>query len=515
MSPALKTEQGLLAKIELLGNRLPTPAVLFVWLCLIVVVASAIAAAAGLSAVHPGTGETLTAKSLLSGEGLRWAISNTVSNFVQFAPVGTVLVALLGIGVAEHSGLLAAVLGALVRHAKGAALTAAVVFAGVFSSLGADSGYVVLIPLAALLYRAANRPALAGIAAAFAGVSGGYSANLLLGPLDAILSGISTEALQLVAPGESVSVAANYYFMIASTFLITLVATMVSLRWVEPRLALSAELDVLDSGSSEASETEETAQTDSEAQSKGLRAVGVFSLVFIAALLWATVPEDGVLRHPDTGSLLRSPFISGLVTLISVYAGLAGILYGRITGRYSAAKNGNGESWVHGMEQSMATMAGYLVLMFFAAQFVNYFGWTGLGAIVAVKGAELLQALELGSTALLLGFVFIAASINLLIGSASAKWAILAPVFIPMLYLAGVSPEAVQIAYRIGDSSSNIITPLMPYFGVVVAFAQRHRPDCGIGTLAAMMLPYSLAFLACWSAMLLLWIAMGWPLGPA
>lgn len=488
--------------VERAGNKLPHPTLLFVYLCLLVALISAIASWAGLQASHPLSKDILESRSLISGEGLRWILTHTVSNFVGFAPVGTVLVAMLGIGIAEHSGLLAAVLSRVVSNAKGWALSASVVFAGVLSSLGADSGYVVLVPLAGMAFASAGRNPLAGIAAAFAGVSGGYSANLAIGPLDAILAGLSTESVRLVAPDLSVNSSGNYYFMLASTVLITVLGTLATERWVEPKLSASVpKKPELDPVPNQNESTQEPAQ---------FRGVLIYSLIFVGLMLYWVMPSAGILRNQVTGSLIQSPFLSGIVTLIAVYAAGAGIVFGYANGRYQKA-----DHWIEGMEQSMHTMASYLVLMFFAAQFVNYFAWSGLGAVLAVKGANLLTSLDLPGTGLLLGFILICAFINLLIGSASAKWALLAPVFVPMFYLLGISPEATQLAYRIGDSSTNIITPLMPYFGVVVAFAQRYDKQLGVGTLMAMMLPYSLLFLFGWSVMLILWMVSGLPIGPA
>lgn len=482
----------LLDRIEHAGNRLPHPTLLFVCLCGLVLLLSALASLAALRATHPVSGELIQARSLLGGDGLRWMLTSAVTNFTGFAPVGTVLVAILGIGVAEHMGLLGTALRGLVLKAPAQLLSAAVVFAGVMSSLAADAGYVVLIPLAGMMFAAAGRSPLAGIAAAFAGVSGGYSANLLIGPVDALLAGISTEAVRLVAADYTVSAAGNYYFLVVSTVLITALGTLVTERLIIPKL------DAGDAGA--------VPEPLSDAERRGLRACALFTLLFIAALLLAVVPAWGVLRNPETGGLLPSPFIDGIVVLIALYAALAGLVYGRAT---RADK-----TLVGGMEASMATMAGYLVLMFFAAQFVNWFGWSQLGSIAAISGAQWLASIEPGPVSLLVGMVVLAAAINLLIGSASAKWALLAPVFVPMFYLLGISPEATQVAYRVGDSSTNIITPLMPYFGVVVAFAQRWQPNIGIGTLIALMLPYSVALLLGWSAMLALWLLAGLPVGP-
>lgn len=493
-----------LSRIESAGNRLPAPTLLFVYLALGILLLSALTSWLGVSALHPVTQEPIQALNLLSTEGLHRILGSTVSNFTQFAPVGTVLVAMLGIGVAERSGLFAVVLGGIVKRAKGVWLTMVVVFVAIMSSLAADTGYVVLIPLAALVFHAAGRHPLAGIAAAFAGVSGGYSANLLLGPFDAILAGISTEAAQIIEPDYQVSIAANYYFMIASTFLITIVGTFVTNRWVEPRLmAENIEQPILSENIAQSSDDASLRFNDR----RGLIAVGILSTLFAVLLLGGLIPSDGVLRSPQ-GEVLRSPFIKGIVVIISVYALLCGVVFARVSGRWK-----NLSECVTAMELSMATMASYLVLMFFAAQFVAYFSWSQLGIISAIEGANQLRSWQLSHEFLLLVFVLIAASINLLIGSGSAKWALLAPIFVPMLLLAGIPPESSQIAFRIGDSVTNIITPLMPYFGVVIAYAQRYKSNLGIGTLMALMLPYSISFLIAWSALMMTWLWMGWPLG--
>jgi aminobenzoyl-glutamate transport protein len=454
----------------------------------------------GVSAENPVTGKTIEAVSLLSGEGLRLILTKAVTNFTSFAPVGVVLVAMLGIGIAERSGLLGTLLRRLVSAAPDSLLTFIVVVAGVLSSLAADAGYVVLIPLAGALFYAAGRPPLAGIAAAFAGVSAGFSANLLIGPIDALLSGITTEAAQLMDKEAFISPAANYYFMVASTFLIGILGTIVTNKIVMPYLEKSQSQQEV-----EDVEVDQAGPLDG----KGLRNVGLFTLVFVGLVLLAVLPESAPLRHPETGSIVVSPFIGGIVVIISVYFALAGAIFGYTVKEFSSSKD-----VIEAMESTMATMAGYVVLMFFAAQFVNYFGWTNLGMITAIKGAAWLETLSISPVSILLIFIVMTASINMLIGSASAKWALLAPVFVPMLMLSGISPEMTQVAYRVGDSVTNIITPLMPYFGIVVAFAQKYDKEAGIGNIAAVMLPYSIILLIGWGCLLGLWLSMGWPLGP-
>lgn len=498
--PSHSLSQRTLNRIEAIGNKLPHPTLLFVWLCGIVLALSLLAALLGLQATHPISGEVISATNLISAEGLQLILERTVTNFTHFAPVGTVLVAIMGIGIAEHSGLISSLLRVSILRAPEKILTFLVVLTGALSSIAADSGYVVLIPLAAIIFQSAGRSPIAGIAAAFAGVSGGYTANLIIGPLDAILAGLSTEAAALVDISYQVSVAGNYYFIAVSTLLVAVVCTLVTEKIIMPRFP-------------QPSNGREIAAPVSLDERRGLKVAGVFTLVFVALLLWGLIPDQGILRgaanDDGVGSILNSPFINGIVTLIAVYAGIAGWLFGKASKRFASSSDA-----ILGMESSMATMATYLVLMFFAAQFVNYFAWSQLGIISAIKGAAVLKALDPNAAVLLVCFVLFSALINLLIGSATAKWALLAPVFVPMLMLAGISPEATQVAYRIGDSTTNIITPLMPYFGVVLAFAQKYDRNIGIGTIIATMLPYSLWLLISWSALLAGWILLDLPLGP-
>ncbi len=483
--------------VERNGNRLPHPTFLFIYLCGIVLLLSGLLSFAEVSAIHPISGETLTIKNLLSQEGLHKILANTVTNFTHFAPLGTVLVAVIGIGVAEQSGLLRTVLHLLVTKTPNWALSFTIVFVGILSSLAADTGYVVLIPLAAIIFLNAGRHPLAGIAAAFAGVSGGFSANLLIGPLDELFAGLSTEAAQIISAGYHVSPAGNYWFMLSSVIVIATAGMWVTEKLVIPRL-----------GTFDLNMEEQVSQITNR-ERIALRWVGVFTMVFITLLMLGLIPNNGILRHPETGSILKSPFMSGIVTLIALYAAIAGIIFGKVSGTFEH-KN----KIVEAMENTMTTMSTYLVLMFFAAQFINYFAWSEMGSILAINGATFLEALNPHPAILLILFVITTAFINLFIGSATAKWALLAPIFVPMFLLLGITPEATQIAYRIGDSVTNIVTPLMPYFGVVIAFSQKYVKETGVGTIMALMLPYSLIFLLIWTLMLLVWVLFDLPLGP-
>jgi aminobenzoyl-glutamate transport protein len=491
-----------LGRIERVGNLLPHPATLFVILAVLVIILSAITAYFGVAVTHPGTGKEVKAVSLLTVEGLHRILTSLVTNFTGFAPLGTVLVALLGISVAEASGFISAILRLAVINAPKKLLTFVVVFSGVVSHVASDVGYVVVIPLGAVIFYAVGRHPLAGLAAAFAGVSGGFSANLLLGPTDTLLAGITQEAAKILDPGYTVTPAANYFFMATSAFLVAFAGTWVTEKIIVPRLGEYVPKDDVDVKAEEM-----TSLTPLE--KRGL----IFSFIALAGIvtviLLGLVPEGGFLRDPKTGSVLTSPFLSGIVAIIFFSAVIIGLAYG------IGAKTIKSDADVmHAMEGSMKTLAGYLVLAFFAAQFVAFFNWTNLGIITAVEGAEVLKAMNLSGVLLIISFVVVTVILDLFVGSASAKWAVMAPVFVPMLMILGYSPEITQAAYRIGDSVANIITPLMSYFPLIVAFAQKYDKSAGIGTIMALMMPYSFVFFISWTLLLIAWYLIGLPLGP-
>jgi aminobenzoyl-glutamate transport protein len=488
--------------IEKVGNLLPHPGTLFALFAIGVIFLSGLMAQFDLVVQHPGTGEEIRPVSLLTVAGLHRILLEMVENFTGFAPLGTVLVAMLGIGLAESTGLISAGLKLLVATAPKRLLTAVIVFSGVLSNMASEIGYVLLVPLAAIIFISVGRHPLAGLAAAFAGVSGGYSANLLLGTIDPLLAGISQEAARIIDPAYTVNAAANFYFMFVSTFLITFLGTWVTERVVEPRLGNYE-------GPSELGGNEDSMGEISVAERKGLRYSLWATVIFTVVVLAGVIPEGGYLRDLKTGDILHSPFLQGVVAFIFLGSLFVSIAYG-----FGAGTIKNDGEVMEGMGKAVSTLATYIVLVFFAAQFVAYFGWTNLGLIVAVEGAEALRATGIGGIPLMLAFVILSAIINMFMGSASAKWAIMAPVFIPMFMLLGYSPELVQVVYRIGDSASNIISPMMSYFALIVAFVAKYDKKAGIGTVIALMLPYTLFFTLAWSIMLMLWMWMGIPMGP-
>ena len=497
-----------LAAVERGGNALPHPGTLFALLAGVVIVVSALAARTGVEVVHPGTGELIRPVSLATVDGLHRILTEMVTNFASFAPLGTVLVSMLGIGALESSGLIRAALRLLVLSAPKRLLTFVLVLAGVLSNTASEIGYVLLVPLGGIIFLGAGRHPLAGLAAAFAGVSGGYSANLLLGTIDPLLAGLSEEAARIVDDGYRVNPAANYYFMVVSTFIIAGAGTWVTERIVIPRLGpYKGNTDAQDGDAKD--DDAEIMRELSDTEKRGLWAAMAAAVVFVLFLLWGTVPADGFLRNPETGDLLRSPFLSGIVAFIFLGGLMVGVAYGAAVGKFRSDTD-----VMNGMGATISTLGTYLVLVFFAAQFVAYFNWTNLGLIMAVKGAEWLRGSGLGGVPLMLSFVVLSAVINLFMGSASAKWAIMAPVFVPMFMLLGYTPELTQTAYRVGDSTTNIIAPTMSYFALIVAFFERYDHRSGIGTVVATMLPYTVVFLACWSVLLIVWMLLGLPVGP-
>jgi aminobenzoyl-glutamate transport protein len=487
--------------IERAGNRLPDPAILFVIALLVVWVLSALLAPVQFTEIDPRNSMPLRVQSQLTGEAIAAFLTNMVTVFVTFPPLGIVLVALLGVGVAEHVGFLTAMLKGLLNVTPARLLTPMLILVGCLSHTTADAGYVLVVPLGGVLFYAAGRHPIAGIAAAFAGVSGGFSANLIPAPLDPLLQGFTQTAAQLIAPDRVVNPLSNYYFTASSTLLVVGLGWFITERVIEPRLRGTP----VDADSANLPKLEAATATERRAVAAGLlTALGLLALLALAA-----APAGSPLRAPD-GQLAvnAAPLMRSIVPLIFFLFLFPSIVFGYVAGTVRSHRD-----VVAGMTKAMGTMNYYLVLAFFAALFTDAFGRSNIGALVALKGAAFLQALGLPGQVTIVGIILVTTSINLLIGSASAKWALLAPIFVPMLMQVNLAPELTQAAFRVGDSSTNIITPLMPYFPLTVVFCQRYVQSAGIGTLASLMLPYSITFLVSWTLFLLLYWSLGLPLG--
>ncbi|WP_425430438.1 AbgT family transporter [Desmospora activa] len=493
-----------LSAVERVGNRLPHPVTIFALLTLLVILLSHLFALMGVTVQFEGINpetmktetQTVSVESLLVPDGIRYMVTSIVENFTTFVALGPVLVAMIGVGVAERSGYLAMLLKRIVIKAPKRLVTPTVVLMGIMSNIAASVGYVVLVPLGAIIFLGFKRHPLAGMAAAFAGVSGGYSANLLIGTNDPILAGISTEAARILNANVVVDPTANWYFMIVSTFILVFIGTWVTDKIVEPRLGpyrepISADIERI-----------------SQREKRAFRWANLSLLVVVLIIALSIIPSDGVLRG-EGGSVVNSPFIQSIIVFMMVVFLIPGLVYGALTGVIKNDKDAAGM-----MSDSLASMAGFILLIFISAQFVAFFNHTHLGTLLSVKGAEFLQASGFVGIPLMVTFILLTAVINLFIAADSAKWAIMAPIFIPMFMQLGYSPELTQVAYRIGDSTTNIIAPLMPFFALIVAFAQKYDRKSGIGTVVSLMLPYSLLFLLFWIVLLIIWYFLGLPLGP-
>nr|WP_137676550.1 AbgT family transporter [Parerythrobacter lutipelagi] len=520
-------QKGILGWVERTGNKLPDPVFIFFYLIIALVVVSIIAALTGVSALHPteideATGGALQidAVSLLSPENIQRLWVEMPATFTHFHPLGYVLVVMLGAGVAERSGFFAAGMAKAVKSAPTSLLTPVVALVAMLGNHAADAGYVVLIPLAGILFAAAGRHPLAGIAAAFAGVSGGFSANISPGQLDALLFGITEEAVGASAldPAWTANIAGNWYFISAMTLLYLPIIWYVTDKIIEPRLGAWTGGTSAGADSADGLSPDPTEEAGPKA-SKGLRNAGLAALGIVA--LWlvmvfapgtplidegacANVPAADCSIHTQLSPLYRS-LVAGFFLLFLA----CGWAYGSATGAIK-----NHRDLVNMMAESMKDMGYYLVLAFAAAHFVAMFGWSNLGLISAVHGADAIQSTGLPLPLVLGLMVLFAALLNLFVGSASAKWALLAPILVPMLMLLGVSPEGATAAYRVGDSATNIITPLMVYFPLILVFAQRWQKDFGLGSLTAMMLPYSVWLLISGVLLIVVWFYLGIPLGP-
>lgn len=525
--------QKFLDVVEKVGNTVPHPAVIFLILILLIVVLSHVLHLSGTSVttqvIEPGTEklgedamtvlnnstyaypysqelfkthhveeETIAVKSLLTTEGIRFMYSSLIPSFMSFTAVGLIIVAMLGVGVAEEAGLVNALIRKLVTVSPRWALCYILVFVGILSSIAADAGYLVLIPLAGTAFLSVGRHPLAGLATGFAAVAGAFTVNMLIKPLDAILTEFTNDAIHLVDPGTSIGLTANLWFSIASVLFLTVLVTFVTQRMIEPRLgAFHGEQPAEKEGGLSADE------------SRGLM-YAFFGLVAVLGLFaWLTIPADAPLRNPETKALIgNSPFMNGLIAVIMILFLVTGAAYGL------GAKTMKGlTDIIKAMEKALSSLGSLILLLFVISQFVAYFNYSNIGTIMAMKMAEGLKSANIGPLWLLIGFIVVVGIIDLLITGAIAKWAIFAPIFVPLLFKLGVDPEAVLAAYRVADSPINSITPLNAYFALVVTFAQKYDKNAGVGTVVALMLPYVVWMFLLWTLLFAAWQLLGLPWG--
>ncbi len=547
-TPEVEDRPGMMDRvlggIERVGNKVPHPAIMFLALCIGVIVLSQLMAWAGVGAtyqvvappdqsVEPNYvgGSTLPAEampseppdasayemvtrtveieSLLDADGIRYLFTSFVPNFMGFTAMGIILIVMIGVGVAERSGLIASLIRKLVASSPAGALTYIIVFLGVISSIASDAGYLVLIPLGAAAFASVGRHPLAGMAAAFAGVAGGFGVNLMVTPTDAVLTEITNESIQLTDPAGSIDLTANLWFGIGSTIMLTVLLGVVTSRIVERRLGGYDPSVAPDPSTNQIQAADDAPDVDPAAESRGLRLSGLYFLGALAVILLLTLPPGAPLRDPETGSIIgTSPFMNSLIVIISILFLAAGLGYGRGAGTV----RGNNQV-IDAIVKSWAGLAGLLFLFLLIAQFIAYFNYSQMPQVAAVKLGDLIESVNVGAGWLLVFAILITLVVGIILPQAIAKWALLAPIFIPVFMRLGVEPEAVLAAYRVGDSPMNIVTPIMAYFPLIVVFAARYDRRSGIGTVIALMLPYFLALTVVWTLFFIAWYLLGIPWG--
>lgn len=528
--------QKLLDKVETVGNKVPHPAIIFLGLCVLVVVLSAVMAAFDVSVTYDvaepppveadkeyvgGSDvpeafadpeaylddeieiheETTEIKSLLSKDGIGFIFSSFVDNFAGFSVVAVVFVAMIGVGVAEEAGLMAALIRKLVAVAPANTLTFIIVFVGGLSSVATDAGYLILIPLAAAAFVSVGRHPLAGLAAAYAGVSAGFAVNVLLTPLDGLLTEVTNEAIALADPSKSIDLTANLWFAIASTFFVALIITVIAQRITEPALGT-----YVPPGDAEAVEDDEVPA----GEGRGLRFAGLGALAAVVVVVLLTVLPDAPLRNPDTGSIFNnSPLMQSLIFIITMTFLVAGICFG-----LGAKTITSSVDVINAITKTFAGLSGLVFLLLLISQFIAYFNFSNMPTVAAVKMADFLESKDIGAVWLLIGFIIAIVILDIIIPGSLPKWAIFAPIFVPLFLRLDVAPQTVLAAYRLGDSPANVVTPLMVYLPFIVLVAQRYKPDAGIGTIISLMIPYTAIVLVAWMAFFIVWYLLGIPMGP-
>lgn len=495
----------ILDAVERAGNKLPNPVTLFLYLSIIVVLISFLCAALGVNATNPADGKTVAVFNLLSAEGIRYLWSNIIKNFSGFAPLGMVLVAVIGSAIAEKSGFLVTLMQHFLRGAKGWVVTGIVMFLGINLNVAGDAGFIVLPPLAAILYMSIGRHPLLGMFTGYAAVAGGFYANIMLGLSDALAYGFTETAAQMVNPAYQQSMAINWYFLIVSCVLLTLSGTILVEKVLVKRFPITKEqLSKYD--------FDENAANVTPLQRKGLKAAGIAFAVFVLVILLLSLPLFGKpILADENGSLTSgaSPFTKGIVFTVTLAMLIPGLAYGIVVGRYKSDK----DVW-QDVNQGFSEMGAYVFMCFVISIFTNFFAVSNLGTILAINGAGFLSDIGFKGIPLLIGLILLSCIVNIFIGSASAKWAILAPVFVPMMMLLGYDPAITQVVYRIGDSITNPLSPLFTYMPVLLGFARKYEKDTGFGSIVANMLPYFTVFTVMWIIQVIIWVALNLPLGP-
>ncbi len=497
--PAAK---GFLGWVERMGNKLPHPFWMFVWICILIVVVSGITAYFNVSAIDPGKGTSVMARSLISGEGLRWFLQEVVTNFAHFAPFGLVLVMIMGVSIAEQSGLLAVALRNVAFAVPKKVVMPVIFMLGACGNIGSDAGIVIIPPIAALIFSKMGLHPIAGLVAGYAGATAGFTANFFIAGTDVMLAGITTQVSSAIDGGIEVSATANWYFMIVSTLALGLGGAFIVRRFTIPRCNAFAGAEML----SEADLAKNQGMTEEE--KRGLRHAGISLLIYIIVITLLVAPAWGPLRDPETGNIVPSPFLRGLVPILFFFFAIPGYYYGKATGTIVKSND-----ILKHMEFGMKGLSGYIVLMLIVAQFIELFSWSNLDKIVSIFGAEFLQSTGLTGPVLFTVFMIIVAILNIFLGSGSAKWAIFAPIFVPMLAQLNYSPAFVQLMYRVGDSITNCVTPLYVYFPLLLGWINKYDKRIGIGTVVSLLIPYAAILFVIWVLLLFVWYGLNLPIG--
>ncbi len=491
---------GILRWIEVMGNKLPHPFWIFLWICIFIVVLSGITSLLGVSAIDPGTGARVEAQNLISGEGLRRFIEEMVTNFAHFAPFGLVLVMLMGVSVAERSGLLTVVLRTVAFSVPKQIVLPVIFIIGACGNIGSDAGIVIVPPIAALIFAQMGLSPIAGLIAGYAGATAGFTANFFIAGTDVLLAGISSEITGQMVDGQEVSATANWYFMIVSTLLLGAGGAFIARRYTIPscsRFEYTGD-DVAATGNNILTPLER----------KGLRRAGMSLLIYSLLIVLLVAPTGAPLRNQVTGGVVPSPFLRGLIPILFFFFAIPGYFYGKTIG---VIKKPN--DVLRQMEHGMKELSGYIVLMLVVAQFINLFNWSNLDTILAIKGAEFLKSTGLTGPVMFTLFMILVAVLNIFLGSGSAKWAIFAPIFIPMLAQLGYSPAFVQLMYRVGDSITNCVTPLYVYFPLLLGWIHKYNNRIGIGTIVSLLVPYAVILFLMWVLLLFIWYGLNLPIG--
>ena len=492
--------KGVLRWIEQMGNKLPHPFWIFVWICILIVVLSGITAFFGVSAIHPDDGSLVEAQNLISGEGLRRFLEEVVTNFAHFAPFGLVLVMLMGVSIAERSGLLAVALRTVAFSVPKKVVLPVIFIIGACGNIGSDAGIVIVPPIAALIFTQMGLHPIAGLVAGYAGATAGFTANFFIAGTDVLLAGISTEITQQMPGGQEVSATANWYFMIASTILLAFGGAFIVRRYTIPRCQ---KFELLGEFDHEVHDGKLT-----EAERRGLKRAGIALLIYSVVIILLVAPAGAPLRNQETGGIVPSPFLRGLIPILFFFFAIPGYFYGKATG---AIKKPN--DILKQMEHGMKELSGYIVLMLVVAQFINLFSWSNLDTILAITGADFLKSTGLTGPLLFVLFMVLVAFLNIFLGSGSAKWAIFAPIFIPMLAQLNYSPAFVQLMYRVGDSITNCVTPLYVYFPLLLGWIHKYNKNIGIGTIVSLLVPYAIILFIMWLVLLFVWFVFNLPIG--